>query len=174
MWKAKYFTGENILIYSIITIIQVFENESDGEIGVGGGRPSTRTRPRRVTFAQQHFSHSVTDYYSPSGERQLSERYVHALSIHYHQSYYSIVTIQYYYYCRELKLVGEYLTELASLDHHLHAANKHQTTLNDLIDLVDFTKYWTVDYVNNCGYNNYTYYIIHIIIIIMSKCEQFR
>jgi hypothetical protein len=43
--------------------------------------------------------------------------------------------------CRELKLVGDYLTQLASLEHHLHTANKHQTTLNELVDLVDFTKY---------------------------------
>ena len=43
--------------------------------------------------------------------------------------------------CREVKLVGDYLSLLASLDHHLHAANKHQTTLDELVDLVDFTKY---------------------------------
>ena len=42
---------------------------------------------------------------------------------------------------RELKLIGEYLTQLASLDHHLHTASKHQTTLDELVDLVDFTKY---------------------------------
>ena len=63
--------------------MQVLENESDGEMGGGrggGGQPSARARPRRVTFAQEHFSHSVTDYYT-SGDKQLSERCVHILSL---------------------------------------------------------------------------------------------
>ena len=47
----------------------------------------------------------------------------------------------YYFVYRELELVGDYLILMASLDHHLYAANKHQRTLDDLVDLVDFSKY---------------------------------
>ena len=63
--------------------MQVLENESDGDVAGGGGQPSARARQRRVTFAQEHLSHSVTDYYTGAGGgEQLSERCVHILSIH--------------------------------------------------------------------------------------------
>lgn len=42
--------------------------------------------------------------------------------------------------CRERELMGHYLTLLASLEHHCHIARNHQHTLDELIDLVDFTK----------------------------------
>ena len=41
---------------------------------------------------------------------------------------------------RERELMGHYLMLLASLEHHLHAARNHQNTLNELVDLVDFSK----------------------------------
>ena len=41
---------------------------------------------------------------------------------------------------RERELMGHYLVLLASLEHHCHIARNHQHTLDELIDLVDFTK----------------------------------
>lgn len=63
---------------SLLATLQVVENESEGEVGHGGGRPLSRSRPRRVAFAEEHLSHSVNDYYSSMrGEKQLSDRCVH-------------------------------------------------------------------------------------------------
>lgn len=67
---------------SLPSTSQVVENESEGEVGHGGGRPLSRARPRRVTFAEEHLSHSVNDYYSSMrGEKQLSDRCVHVPSM---------------------------------------------------------------------------------------------
>ena len=63
---------------SLLATSQVVESDSEGEVGHGRGRPLSRARPRRVTFAEEHLSHSVNDYYSSMrGEKQLSDRFVH-------------------------------------------------------------------------------------------------
>ena len=79
---VKVATIKNIIVplvqQSLLATLQVVENESEGEVGDGGGRPLSRARPRRVTFAEEHLSHSVNDYYSSmKGEKQLSDRCVH-------------------------------------------------------------------------------------------------
>ena len=55
---------------------------------------------------------------------------------------------------RELELMGHYLTLLASLEHHLHTAQNHQRTLNELVDLVDLSKTW--------GLLNKVMWLVHI------------
>ncbi len=71
----------------------------------------------------------------------LVERSGCPIGVYISQAYVADITVSIVTNYREMKLVGDYWTQLASLEHHLHTHNKHQTTLNELVDLVDFTKY---------------------------------
>ena len=42
--------------------------------------------------------------------------------------------------CREKELLGRYLQLLASLEHHSFTAQRHSRVLDELVDLVDFSK----------------------------------
>ena len=41
---------------------------------------------------------------------------------------------------RERELMGRYLQLLASLEHHTFTAQRHSQVLDELVDLVDFSK----------------------------------